>query len=134
MPSLLPGRAVAGLRPATDVIFPDDGLQELHGLWVDTPFPAHIRGVDAHGERFALDAVLDTLGPQRLYVRLPRPVEPGANLFVVVRLSPDPTATAPCARIAVRGEVVRTDAQPDGRCGAAVAFPRHRFLYASTGC
>ena len=100
---------------------------------VDLPFPATVRGVDADGERFAVDAVLDNLSAHGLYVRLARPIEQGARLFFCVELAltTEPGVCAP--RVALNGVVLRVDPQPDGRCGIAVAFDHHRFLYASAG-
>ncbi len=103
-------------------------VERRHGLRVDLPFPATVRGIDATGERFTVNTQLDNLSACGLYFRLERTVEPGAHLLLVVRL-----ATAPNAglRVALRGTVLRTEAHDDGRCGVAVAFDRHRFLYVS---
>jgi hypothetical protein len=98
-------------------------------MWVAAPFPATIRGSDTTGERFEVAAVLDTLSTGGLSVRLGRSVEPGAAMFAVVRLSATPDIAAPAAHVAVRGQVVRVERQPDGRYGVVVAFTRHRFLY-----
>ena len=99
-------------------------------MWVAAPFQALIRGVDASGDRFEVAAVLDTLSTGGLYVRLDRPVEPGATVFVVVRLSTRPDPAAPAPSVAARGRVARVQRQADGMCGVAIAFMRHRFLYA----
>jgi hypothetical protein len=52
-----------------------------------TPFPAILRGKDASGESFEVNAVLDNISAGGLYVRLERCVKRGTRLFVVVRLS-----------------------------------------------
>lgn len=54
------------------------------------PFPAMLRGKDASGESFEVDAVLDNISAGGLYVRLGRCVKRGARLFAVVRLSTSP--------------------------------------------
>ena len=100
---------------------------------VDLPFPALVRGMDATGHRFAIEVVLDNLSASGLYLRLARPIGQGARLFICVQLAltADPNAHAP--RAALHGIVLRAEPQADGRIGVAVAFERHRFLYASAG-
>ena len=114
-------------------MFPHD-VERRRALRVDLPFLATVRGIDATGERFTLNTQLDNLSACGLYLRLQRPVEPGAHLFLVVRLSTVLVNAGP--RVALRGTVLRTEAYDDGRCGVAVAFDRHRFLYAPdlSGC
>ncbi len=51
------------------------------------PFPAIIRGKDASGEPFEVNAALDNISAGGLYVRLERCVKRGMKLFVIVRLS-----------------------------------------------
>ena len=105
-------------------------MERRRALRVELPFPVTVRGTDATGEHFTVDAVLDNLSACGLYFRLSRPVAPGAKLFVVVRLAlgSEPEA-AP--GVAMRGVVVRAELLDDGRCGVAVSFDSHRFLYAS---
>ena len=57
-----------------------------------TPFPATLRGKDASGESFEVNAVLDNISAGGLYVRLERCVKRGTRLFVIVRLSATPAA------------------------------------------
>jgi hypothetical protein len=45
------------------------------------------RGVDRCGERFELETLLDNLSATGLHLRLARPVEPGATLFIIVWLT-----------------------------------------------
>jgi hypothetical protein len=101
-------------------------------LRVDLPFVATVRGVDATGERFTECATLDNLSACGLYLRLRRPVEPGVSLFLVVRLTIAADEQSPGARVALRGTVVRAESLMDGRCGVAIAFEQHRFLYADS--
>ena len=93
---------------------------------VNERFPVKVRGKDTIGDRFDLETMLDNIGPKGLYVRLARSVEQGSELFIVVRLSADTSVFAP--RIAIYGEVLRAEPQPDGSCGVAVEFRNHRFL------
>ena len=129
MQSVLPYQTAAGLRPAADSMPLDDGVERRSAVRIELPFPATVRGVDATGERFELDTVLDNFSGDGLYLRLARPVEPGMKLFIVVRLSIAPAREADAARVALRGVVLRVEPQADGRCGVAVAFRHHRFLY-----
>ena len=96
--------------------------------WLYEPFPARVRSVDASGGAFVSDTVLDDFSAGGLYVRLTRRVEPGAKFFAVVRIATGPPSGTPAPRVAVRGVVLRTEPQPDGRHGLGVQFRRHRFL------
>ncbi len=102
-------------------------LDRRRALRVDLPFPVTVRGTDATGNGFTLDTTLDNLSTYGLYFCLPRPVAPGAKLFVVVRLT---LGGEMCPSVAMRGVVVRAELLADGRTGVAVSFDDHRFLYA----
>jgi c-di-GMP-binding flagellar brake protein YcgR len=114
--------------PAAEPALPAHA-ERRRALRVDLPFAAIVRGMDATNDRFTEHATLDNLSACGLYLRLRRPVEPGGNLFLVVRLAIT-DEQAPAARIALRGTVVRSESLMDGRCGVAIAFDQHRFLYA----
>ena len=92
------------------------------------PFSVRLRSVDTDGGTFESDAVLDDFSAGGLYVRLTRRVEPGAKFFAVVRIATGPPSGMPVPRVAVRGVVIRTEPQPDGRYGLGVRFTHHRFL------
>ena len=92
------------------------------------PFSVRLRSVDADGGTFESDAVLDNFSAGGFYVRLTRRVEPGAKFFAVVRIATGPPSGTPVPRVAVRGVVIRTEPQPDGRYGLGVRFTHHRFL------
>ncbi len=130
MPSRILNQTIADLRPAANSVPPYEGLESRRSLRVELPFPATVRGIDADGERFTMDTVLDNLSAGGLYLRLARPVRRGMKLFIVVRLSTCRDPEVPAARVALQGVVLRAEPQPDGRCGVAVVFQRHRFLYA----
>lgn len=102
--------------------------EQQHEIRLYEPFPVHIRSVDATGQAFECQTVLDNFSADGFYVRLGRRLEPGTRVFAVVRLttSPDPDVAAP--RVAVRGIVVRAEPHSNGRWGIAVQFTRHRFL------
>ena len=96
---------------------------------IATPFPATVRGVDQAGDRFRIDTVLDNFSAAGLYLRLSRPIEPGATLFVVVRFAIAPAASLAAPGVAARGVVVWTERQSDA-WSIALKFMRQRFLYA----
>ena len=121
---------MAAMQQATADLPPSSQGSGHDTLWVAVPFPAVIRGVDTSGDRFEVSTVLDTLSTSGLYVRLVRLVEPGATMFVVVRLSTMPNLAAPAPCVAVRGRVIRIEPLADRMYGVAVTFTRHRFLYA----
>jgi hypothetical protein len=91
-------------------------------------FPLRVRGSYASGERFDVETVLDNIGSKGLYVRLARDIEPGSDLFVVVRLSAANNGQVFAPRVAIHGEVLRTEPQADGLYGVAIEFHHRRFL------
>lgn len=92
---------------------------------INEPFPAEVRGVDASGELFQAETVLDNLSASGLYLRLARRVERDTEVSIVTRLSSVPTEGA---LVAMRGVVVRTEPQVDGSYGMAVVLEQHLFL------
>ena len=105
-----------------------DCLERRSKPRIQSPFPATVRGVNASGEAFETDSVLDNLSASGLYLFLMQRVEQGAKVFIVVQLSTSPTVRETRPRVALRGEVLRTDRKSSGACGIAVAFTGHRFL------
>ena len=100
----------------------------LHHLRLYEPFPVMVRGVDANGESFEVNTVLDNISAGGLYVRLGRRVELGTRLFAIARLSVTPSEAGPGPRVAIRGVVVRAEPLPDSTWGVALKFTHHRFL------
>lgn len=98
---------------------------------IEEPFPALIRRRVDGNLMFTEEATVDNLSAYGLYLRLGHSVEVGDILFIVVRLSLDTTGQQPSPRVATRGVVLRAEPQADGRCGVAVMFTRHRFLFTS---
>jgi PilZ domain len=91
------------------------------------PFPVTIRSVDASGEAFETQTVLDNFSASSLRVRLQRRVKRGAKVFAIIRLSTSPPEV-PAPRVAVRGVVLGVEPQGDGTWSIAVNFTHHRFL------
>jgi hypothetical protein len=91
------------------------------------PFPVTIRSVDASGEAFETQTVLDNFSASGFYARLKRPVKSGTKLFAVVHLaSSSGEVLAP--RVAVRGVVLRAESRSGDTWGIALMFTRYRFL------
>ena len=107
------------------------GTERRGNLRVEIPFPATALGVDADGEDFQIDAVLDNLSACGLYLRLPLHISAGTKLFMIVCLTSDVTLTATAPRVAFDGVVVRAEQHPTGLCGLAIEFTHHRFIYTS---
>jgi hypothetical protein len=95
---------------------------------LSAPFAVLVRGVDAGGQGFTIETVLDTLSARSFSVRIAPRLEPGAKLFALIRCATTAEPDVSVPRVAVRGEVVRVEAQPDGRWGLDVRFTRYRFL------
>jgi PilZ domain len=125
-----PNHMASNLGPVAGSMNGCDGIERRGAVRVAIPFPATVRGMDQTGDRFTLDTVLDNLSSTGLYLRSARLVEPGATLFVVVRLAVVSAQQVAAASVAVRGVVLRSELQPGGTYGIGVVFNGHRFLYA----
>lgn len=91
-------------------------------------FPARVRGVDANGEAFEIDVLVDSVSATGLYFRLPHSVAPGTRLFIMVRL-PGGTGSNPSGPVvAAYCDVVRSESHGDGLCGMGVSLKRHKLL------
>jgi hypothetical protein len=97
-----------------------------------TPFPTTLRGVDQTGDWFRIDTVLDNFSAAGLFMRLVRPIAPGATLFVRVRFTVGLVARPAAPGVAARGVVMWAEPRR-GAWGVAVKFIRQRFLYAVAG-
>lgn len=95
---------------------------------IDIPFPVKVQGVDANGESFEIDSLLDNLSASGLYLRMALTLNQGAELLVLVQLPTDSVDEAGASQIETRGVILRAEPQPDGACGMAVRFTNHRFV------
>jgi hypothetical protein len=95
---------------------------------IDLPFSAKVRGVDADGEAFEMDSVLDNLSASGLYLRMERSLKQGAELLVLVELPTGSANSAGPSQIEAQGVILRAEPQANGACGVAVAFTKHRFI------
>ena len=95
---------------------------------IDLPFSAKVRGVDANGEAFEMDSVLDNLSAGGLYLRMARNLIQGAELLVLVELPTGSANNTGPSQIEAQGVILRAEPQTSGLCGVAVAFTKHRFI------
>ena len=92
------------------------------------PFGARVRGFDGRGDPFDLEAALDNLSAGGLHMRLKQHVEEGLQLFIFLQLATRLMPGSKGLRVAAHGRVVRSEPQPDGAWGVAVAFERYHYL------
>lgn len=95
---------------------------------LDIPFSAIVRGVDANGQSFELDSVLDNFSAGGLYLRMARSLNQGADLLVLVQLPTASADNAGASQIEAEGVILRAEPQADGACGVAVAFKKYKFV------
>lgn len=94
---------------------------------IRVPFPAKVEGMDAKGEEFIIETVLDNLSSNGLYLRMMPAVGTGTKLTIVVNLASSPRATEDASRFSISGSVLRTEAIAGGILGVAVGFDHIRF-------
>lgn len=104
------------------------GKERRRGPRVSFPFPARVRGVDASGRPFKVDTLLENLSAEGLYLKVDCGIMSGAELAIAIRLSEASAGLMNSTSVATRGIVLRTELLPDGACGVAVKFTRHRLL------
>jgi hypothetical protein len=92
---------------------------------IATPFPTRVRGVNAAGEAFEVESVLDNLSSDGLYLRLAHQVKEKAKLEFLIRMSGAEESQAPT--VEARGVVLRAETKPGGIFGLAVKLTHHRF-------
>lgn len=91
---------------------------------VSEPLTARAWSVDATGDPFSIDCVLDNASETGLYLRVPREMNSGSEISLVVRLLSGPRGRATAT---IKGSVLRNDPKPDGQHGIAVAISELRF-------
>ena len=92
---------------------------------VKESFPARMCGVDSHDLPFNIDCSLDNISSTGLYLRVPRQMERGCEVRLIVHLLRAPTSGATAV---ILGEILRDEPQYDGRHGLAVAIKNYEFL------
>jgi hypothetical protein len=91
------------------------------------PFPIRVHGLNSAGEDFHLEAVLDNLSADGLYMRIMPRVDEGTKLSIEIALDPSSRLTEASVRILAVGTVLRSEEKPGGVCGIAVLFENIRF-------
>jgi len=91
-------------------------------------FPLTVHGVDANGEAFEANGVLDNLSADGLYMKLRQCIDPGATLTIIIQFWPAPINVEVTPRVLLYGMVLRAELIPGGECGVAIKFTHHRFL------
>lgn len=103
-------------------------LDRRRNLRIYEHFPLTVRGVDAEGETFDIDTVIENLSSSGLYFRFARPVALGETLFFVIYMSTAREARVAAPVVAAHGKVIRSESKGVGSYGMGIAFHHHRFL------
>jgi hypothetical protein len=100
-------------------------LERRRKARIKEPFPARIWGVDSGDLPFNVDCVVDNISSTGLYLRVPKLVDDGSEVRLIVHLLHGPTSGVTAS---LQGRIVRTESQADGRYGLAIAISKHKFL------
>lgn len=92
---------------------------------LEEPFPARLSGLDSGQVPFYVDCVLDNISSTGLYLRLPKLVDAGSEVRLIVHLL---NANSQGATAALQGCILRSELQADGKHGLAIAIKNHWFL------
>jgi len=91
---------------------------------VSGAFRITVSGIDVAGEHFELDCVLDNISATGLYLRIPRELEQGSELRLLVNFSAGPSGGASAV---IRGVVLRSDRDGSRGRGLAVAITDYKL-------
>jgi hypothetical protein len=105
--------------------FGSRALERRRKARIKEPFPARIWGVDSGDLPFNVDCVVDNISSAGLYLRVPKLVDAGSEVRLIVHLLHGPTSGVTAS---LQGRIVRTESQADGRHGLAIAISKHKFL------
>jgi hypothetical protein len=86
---------------------------------VSEPFPTTVSGIDKAGVPFEFDCRLENISSTGLYVRMPRQLNQGSEVRLIVNFTVGPS---PAVGAAIRGVALRSDPEADERWGLAVAI------------
>jgi PilZ domain len=92
---------------------------------ISEPFLVTVSGVDKAGEAFAHTGVLENMSSSGIYLKVPRQLEPGTELRLIVSFSMS-SRDAPGATI--RGKAVRVDRKADSTWGLAIEISDYAFI------
>ncbi len=85
--------------------------------------PARVWGIDNDGEMLGFDSQVDNISASGLFLRVPRQIKISSQISLVVRFMNGSGLMA-----AIRGKVLRDEAQLDGSRGVAVMITEYHFL------
>jgi len=100
-------------------------LERRAKIRISQPFPTTVSGIDSRGEPFELDCVLENMSSTGLYLKIPRELEQGSEVTMVVKLSSVPSSGAGAS---IRGVTLRSERQDDDSWGLAVAINECAFI------
>jgi len=89
------------------------------------PFPARLSGIDSGLAPFYVDCLLDNISSTGLYLRMPKFVDSGSKVRLIVHLL---NGSCEGATVALQGCILRSELQADGKHGLAIAIKNHWFL------
>ena len=92
------------------------------------PYPVRVRGVARAGGAFLVETTVDNISSGGLYLRTPVEVDPNRLVRAVVLFKSAGTKGLGVPRLLIRGRVLRSEPQADGRYGIAVEVKSYRFL------
>jgi hypothetical protein len=87
--------------------------------------PARVWGVDVDDQPFGFDCLLDNISASGLYLRLPRRLKFCSPVSVFVKLLKGPGDNKAAA---IKGTVIRDNAESDGHTGVAIRIVEHQFI------
>ena len=95
---------------------------------IKLPIPVKIRRRGGRGHVADVTSVVDNVGAGGFYVRLMQQIEPGSNLFALIKFAAGSSEEKSATRIAVRGHVLRVEELPGGVYGVAIRICHYRFV------
>ena len=112
-------------RELAGTVLAEEGVEERRAKpRIKEPFPTKAWGRDAEGQLFEIDGILDNISSTGLYLRLPRRLNSGAELSVVIKF----VTGRDGATALLLTEVLRAELQPEGDHGLALAIKEHHFV------
>ena len=107
---------------------PDAGFERRSKPRLYKPFRVRAYGLGSDGSAFEVATVLKNMSSGGLYFCMQPSVKIGARLGLTVRLSSFERDDVAVAQVAIEGVVVRTEPQPNGDNGIAVAIKKYKFV------
>lgn len=95
---------------------------------MDCAYPVVLRYRQRDGNLVESQATITNISASGMYLRTQHYVPRGQTLFIMARLSSQPSEKASAPNMAATVEVVRVEPKPDGSYGVAVRMQRHRFV------